>query len=421
MGIVATKSFAARVSLFSSNNFGPRSALQVIVIGLVVSCTTTWLPAQVHPAGEYQVARRTHPIVLDGVLSGAAEWSEAQFQSGKWFESGGLAQDQRSEFTSGFRLVWDPQPTTGGLYIWGQMNHRAPGVNGAGPVVLDGTLDAVNLYFDPNSDAESGFLAQSNAPDGYHVAFNITGPRLGATSGTQRYLQGGQTNTGNLPISVFGHINSLSGNQGNPSVSGDPAALSGSGWSVATFGTTSGWSFEMFMPWSTFDACVGGQNGNGDGLCLLLDTLEGRPAVGDKWFFNFGSIFQDGGRTHFPAYATYPGDNSESDFAAWPHPTIEFVDAFSGVAADLNGDGGVDGADAAILYSNWGNGNTGDLNQDFLVDGADLASLFSDWTGDSHADPHPNVPEPTWVAPWALLFMSRRRMSVVAIRRSRSR
>ena len=49
-------------------------------------------------------------------------------------------------------------------------------------------------------------------------------------------------------------------------------------------------------------------------------------------------------------------------------------------AADLNGDGVVDGADLASLLAAWGStNNPADLNGDGVVDGADLASLLSLW------------------------------------------
>lgn len=52
-------------------------------------------------------------------------------------------------------------------------------------------------------------------------------------------------------------------------------------------------------------------------------------------------------------------------------------------AADLNGDGVIDGADLAALLATWGACATapcaGDLNDDAMVDGADLAALLSLW------------------------------------------
>ncbi len=49
-------------------------------------------------------------------------------------------------------------------------------------------------------------------------------------------------------------------------------------------------------------------------------------------------------------------------------------------AADLNGDGQVDGADLAILLANWGTDNPlGDLNGSGEIDGADLTLLLANW------------------------------------------
>jgi hypothetical protein len=49
-------------------------------------------------------------------------------------------------------------------------------------------------------------------------------------------------------------------------------------------------------------------------------------------------------------------------------------------AADLNGDGMVDGADLAILLGNWGGTGIGDLNHDGIVNGADVALLLGSWS-----------------------------------------
>ena len=50
-----------------------------------------------------------------------------------------------------------------------------------------------------------------------------------------------------------------------------------------------------------------------------------------------------------------------------------------GHAADLNGDGVIDGTDQAILLASWGpcSGCPGDLNGDGMVDGVDLAIWMS--------------------------------------------
>jgi len=51
--------------------------------------------------------------------------------------------------------------------------------------------------------------------------------------------------------------------------------------------------------------------------------------------------------------------------------------------SDLNGDGGIDGADIAVLFSHWGgcgpNDQVADFNHDGCVNGGDLAYILSDW------------------------------------------
>jgi hypothetical protein len=49
-------------------------------------------------------------------------------------------------------------------------------------------------------------------------------------------------------------------------------------------------------------------------------------------------------------------------------------------AADLNGDGFVDGTDLGRLLAHWGpGGGPPDLNGDGVVDGNDLGGLLGDW------------------------------------------
>ena len=73
------------------------------------------------------------------------------------------------------------------------------------------------------------------------------------------------------------------------------------------------------------------------------------------------------------------------------------IDGSLGPLADLNADGSVDAADAAIMFAVWGTngGDSGaDLTGDGLVDAADAGELFSAWTGDGVAGAS-TVPEPT--------------------------
>lgn len=52
----------------------------------------------------------------------------------------------------------------------------------------------------------------------------------------------------------------------------------------------------------------------------------------------------------------------------------------SGIPADLNGDGRVDGADLTILLAYWGKTGAADLNNDGQIDGGDLTILLAAWT-----------------------------------------
>ncbi|MDA0660638.1 MAG: PEP-CTERM sorting domain-containing protein [Planctomycetota bacterium] len=69
--------------------------------------------------------------------------------------------------------------------------------------------------------------------------------------------------------------------------------------------------------------------------------------------------------------------------------------ATAGNPADVNGDGGVDGADLGILFNNWGpaTANTpGNFDGSGEVDGADIAFVYNNWTGDARSTA--SVPEP---------------------------
>lgn len=72
--------------------------------------------------------------------------------------------------------------------------------------------------------------------------------------------------------------------------------------------------------------------------------------------------------------------------AAQDTPFVEFA------PGDLNGDGTVDAADAAIMFAGWGTGVLpSDINADDIVDAGDAGLMFQHWTGDTA----PTVPEPS--------------------------
>jgi len=59
--------------------------------------------------------------------------------------------------------------------------------------------------------------------------------------------------------------------------------------------------------------------------------------------------------------------------------TLIACDASANIA-DLNGDGVVNGADLAILLTQWGTNGPADINNDGVVNGADLAILLTNWS-----------------------------------------
>lgn len=100
-------------------------------------------------------------------------------------------------------------------------------------------------------------------------------------------------------------------------------------------------------------------------------------------------------------------DISELDLAILADTGLP-ITGFS-LLGDLNGDGGIDGADLGLLFFAWGSGSstsTADLNDDGSVDGADLGILYEVWTGDSSnvSLASQSVPEPLFAGWFIGLF-----------------
>ena len=103
---------------------------------------------------------------------------------------------------------------------------------------------------------------------------------------------------------------------------------------------------------------------------------------GGRLFLSVASLFeteQQGAGT-FPTF--YTKENPFVTLGLQEAGRLTIVLAI-GPAADLNGDGVVDGADLGALLSAWGPCNDpcpADLNGDGMVDGADLGVLLSEWS-----------------------------------------
>jgi hypothetical protein len=97
----------------------------------------------------------------------------------------------------------------------------------------------------------------------------------------------------------------------------------------------------------------------------------------------------DSGRIRLVLTSLHPAVEQGGVFVSWYTKENLFGAGFSarlsltvrvGPAADLNGDGVVDGMDLAALLAGWGGAGASDLNGDGTTDGMDLAALLAEWT-----------------------------------------
>ena len=113
-----------------------------------------------------------------------------------------------------------------------------------------------------------------------------------------------------------------------------------------------------------YDSRLAVYTGGAEGPDLLIACNDDAPGCG----LTSSAQFEAGaGETYLVRVGGYSG---------WGSGTIHFGRV---TAADLNGDGVVDGADLGQLLANWGGPGAGDLNGDGSVDGADLGLLLSEW------------------------------------------
>ena len=329
------------------------------------------------------------------------EWDVANLQT--WgvdgeFPGVNFGGGEEDIHTYAFALMWDPNPETGGIYYFAWADQGlAPYIDSSQGVNFSNNSTSINSYFDPNLDGEASNAEGVGAsPDGYQFAFNVAGPDAGDSESTQilQVIDGeaGPNDTADIGVFWEGHVNTRWGNNGASSFASNGDAFrqavtdAGLTFHLATNGGLEEWTAEAFIPWQVFDACAGGDGGDGDGLCLTLDTDNGAPSAGDAWYFDDARYIAG-----LDARATWggtAGGASGGGFAAWPDPTIIFEGADSGPNPDLNGDGKVDAADAGAMFGVWatdGGDSGADLNGDNTVDAADAGILFAAWTGEAPA------------------------------------
>jgi 1,4-alpha-glucan branching enzyme len=94
------------------------------------------------------------------------------------------------------------------------------------------------------------------------------------------------------------------------------------------------------------------------------------------------------------SFGTWPAFDATAENVAWdgmPYSIVISIGPYTGlvysqgeapppcVAADLNCDGSVNGADLGLLLGAWGTAGPGDINGDGIVNGADLAVVLGAW------------------------------------------
>lgn len=113
----------------------------------------------------------------------------------------------------------------------------------------------------------------------------------------------------------------------------------------------------------------------------VLEALNGKPMSGDS----DGGVFLLDGRLVgvWVAASTGTGAAGIGTYLRFDGPIAEWINATLQpcAPADINCDGGVNGADLGALLSAWGSPGATDIDRDGTTGGADLALVLSAWTG----------------------------------------
>ncbi len=140
------------------------------------------------------------------------------------------------------------------------------------------------------------------------------------------------------------------------------SAWSGNAMDIANDGTIVG--FDFFL---------------GNRLAWIQPQGEGDLIQLVTFVQTHGGTIPGGTQLHVPQAIT-PDGSRIIGHTAGPGAWIIDIELSPACAADLNGDGVVNGADLASLLASWNASNSpADLNGDGIVDGADLASLLALW------------------------------------------
>ena len=112
-----------------------------------------------------------------------------------------------------------------------------------------------------------------------------------------------------------------------------------------------------------------------EGVVTLVNAVPDGDGSGEFTDVSGGGV--TGASAYFGSF-TGGGGSGEGNLAA---ARITVISASGSCAADLNGDGVVNGADLGDFLAQWGacSDCTGDFNEDDVVNGADLGQFLSEW------------------------------------------
>jgi hypothetical protein len=117
----------------------------------------------------------------------------------------------------------------------------------------------------------------------------------------------------------------------------------------------------------------------GGGFTLTGGTQTGIGGVPAEIQFSFDAMNAAPGTYTRTVQISVSDENIPGAASAVVSLTLEATIETSGIPADLDGNGVVNGADLAILLGQWGIDGTADLDGSGAVDGADLAILLGSW------------------------------------------
>ena len=129
---------------------------------------------------------------------------------------------------------------------------------------------------------------------------------------------------------------------------------------------------------------------------LLDDHVEAAGLVGTTYrLFDWAGVTPSGQFNQINFHDGTEWDTND----LYTTGEVTLLSAGTVLTCDLNADGAVDAADAAMIFGAWGiapnGGHPADKNSDGVIDAADAVGLFEQWTGDtSQVGDFALVPEP---------------------------